>query len=49
MIDPCYPELNRACFSQRMNHYSSMIKWLVVVNVVTWSALACILLKSILI
>lgn len=40
LLDPCYPELNRIRFTQRMHHYNKMIKWLVVVNIVAWLAVA---------
>ncbi len=45
LLDPDYPELNKIRFEQRMNHYNKMIKWLVVVNVLAWSAVAYIVLK----
>lgn len=46
LLNPCYPELNKIGFAQRINHYHRMIKWLVVVNIVAWSAVAFIVIKS---
>jgi hypothetical protein len=46
LVNPCYPELNKIWFTQRMNHYHRMIKWLLVVNIVAWSAVAYIVIKS---
>jgi hypothetical protein len=45
LLDPCYQELNKIRFVQRMNHYNRMIKWLVVVNIVAWLAVVYILPK----
>jgi hypothetical protein len=46
LLNPCYPELNKIWFAQRMNHYNRLIKCLVAVNVVGWSAVAYIVVKS---
>jgi hypothetical protein len=46
LLNPCYPELNKIWFAQRMNHYNRLIKWLVAVNVVAWSAAAYIVVKA---
>lgn len=44
LLDPGYPELSKMRFTQRMNHYNRMIKWLIVVNIVAWSAVGYILI-----
>lgn len=44
LLDPSYPELNKIWFAQRMNHYHRLITWLVVVNIVAWSAVAFIVI-----
>jgi hypothetical protein len=46
LLDPCYPELSKLMFRHRMNHYKKIITWLVVVNIVGWSAVAYIVTKS---
>jgi len=46
LLDPSYPELNKVWFAHRMNHYTRIIKWLVVVNIAAWSAVAYIVTKS---
>jgi hypothetical protein len=49
LLDPCYPELNKSCFAQRMNHYTKMVRWLVVVNIVVWLTVTNVVIKSMLI
>jgi hypothetical protein len=44
-LDPCYTELNKRWFELRMNHYNRMIKWLVIANIIAWSAVAYISIK----
>ena len=45
LLDPCYLELNKIRFAQRMNHYHKIIKWLVVVNLVAWPGVIYIVAK----
>lgn len=46
LLDPSYPELSKIMFRQRMNHYKKIIAGLVVVNIVGWSAVVYIVIKS---
>ncbi|MGE0590247.1 MAG: hypothetical protein AB7O48_16830 [Cyclobacteriaceae bacterium] len=45
-IDPNFPELSKLRFLQRMNGYARIQKWLMVANIVAWSAAAYIITKS---
>jgi hypothetical protein len=42
--DPGYPDPNKVRFTQRVNRYEKMIKWLVIVNIIAWSVVAYVVL-----
>lgn len=44
--DTCCQELDNLSFILRMRDYSNMIKWLLIVNLVAWSAVAGIIIQS---
>ena len=40
-----YQDLNKTGFTKQKNYYKRMVKWLVVVNTISWLAVAYLLLK----